>query len=61
MSALLSALAAATVNWEELKDPEVTTTKEDLLELSAYILNQAIGRLHKRMIEPLQAKDKEEK
>lgn len=38
MSALMSALAAATVNWEELKDPEVTTTKEDLMNLSAYIL-----------------------
>lgn len=41
MSALMSALAAATVNWEELKDPEVTTTKEDLLGLGAYILEQA--------------------
>lgn len=41
MSALMSALAAATVNWEELKDPEVTTTKEDLMNLSAYILVKA--------------------
>ena len=41
MSALMSALAAATVNWEELKDPEVTTTKEDLLNLGAYVLEQA--------------------
>lgn len=41
MSALMSALAAAAVNWEELKDPEVTTTKEDLLSLSAYVLEQA--------------------
>ncbi len=41
MSALMSALAAATVNWEELKDPEVTTTKEDLLELSVCIIEQA--------------------
>lgn len=41
MSALMSALAAATVNWEELKDPEVTTTKEDLLSLGVYVLEQA--------------------
>lgn len=44
MSALMSALAAATVNWEELKDQEVTTTKEDLLNLSAYVLEQASKR-----------------
>lgn len=41
MSALMSALAAATVNWEKLKDPEVTTTKDDLIKLSTYILEQA--------------------
>ena len=41
MSALMSALAAAAVNWEELKDPEVTTTKDDLIKLSAYIFLQA--------------------
>lgn len=41
MSALMSALAAATVNWEELKDPEVTTTKEDLLRLGVHLLEQA--------------------
>ena len=41
LSVLMSALAAATVNWEELKDPEVTTTKDDLIELSAYVLGQA--------------------
>lgn len=40
MSALMSALAVATVDWEELKDPEVTTTEEDLLELAIYILEQ---------------------
>jgi hypothetical protein len=42
MSVLMSALAAATVNWEELKDPEVTTTKADLLELSTYVLMQTL-------------------
>lgn len=42
MSALMSALAAATVNWEEIKDPEVTTTKEDLLKLSTYVLVQTL-------------------
>lgn len=31
MSAIMSALAVATVHWDELKDPEVTTTKDDLL------------------------------
>ena len=41
MSALTSALAAATVNWEELKDPGVTTTQDDLIELSAYVFSQA--------------------
>lgn len=41
LSALMSALAAATVNWEELKDPGVTTMKDDLIELSAYIFFQA--------------------
>lgn len=41
MSVLMSALAAATVNWEELKDPGVTTTKDDLIELSAHIFFQA--------------------
>lgn len=41
MSVLMSALAVATVNWEELKDPEVTTTKEDLLSLGVYVLEQA--------------------
>ena len=30
MSAIMSALAVATVRWDELKDPEVTTTKDDL-------------------------------
>ena len=42
MSVLMSALAAATVNWEEIKDPEVTTTKEDLLKLSTYVLVQTL-------------------
>lgn len=41
MSALVSALAAATVNWNELKDPEVSTTQDDLIQLSAYVLLQA--------------------
>ena len=41
MSVLMSALAAATVNWEELKDPEVTTTQDDLIKLSFYVLGQA--------------------
>lgn len=41
MSVLMSALAAATVNWEELKDPEVTTTQDDLIKLSTYVLEQA--------------------
>lgn len=41
MSALMSALSAATVNWNELKDPEVSTTQDDLIQLSAYVLLQA--------------------
>lgn len=42
MSVLMSALAVTTIYWEELKDSEVTTTKEDLLELSEYIIKQAL-------------------
>lgn len=42
MSVLMSALAVATVNWEELKDPEVTTTKKDLLELATYIIKEVL-------------------
>ena len=42
LSALMSALAVATVKWNEIKDPEVTTTKEDLEELSIYILERTI-------------------
>lgn len=42
LSALMSALAVATVKWNEIKDPEVTTTEKDLEELSIYILERTI-------------------
>ena len=42
LSALMSALAVVTVKWNEIKDPEVTTTKEDLVDLSIYILERTI-------------------
>ena len=38
MSAIMSALAVATVHWDELKDPEVTVTKYDLLNSGLHLL-----------------------
>lgn len=40
MSALLSALAVATIKWNKIKDKEVTTTKDDLEKLSISIFEQ---------------------
>ena len=42
LSVLMSALAVATVKWNEIKDPEVTTTEKDLEKLSIYILERTI-------------------
>lgn len=36
---LMSLLAVGVVEFEQLKDPEVSTTKEDLVELSKHILD----------------------
>lgn len=38
MSAIMSALAVATLHWEELADPGVTTSKKDLIDVSYYLL-----------------------
>lgn len=38
MSAIMSALAVATNHWNELKDPEVTTTEEDLIRVGLYLM-----------------------
>lgn len=38
MSAIMSAMAVATVHWDELKDPEVTATQEDLLRAGLYLI-----------------------
>lgn len=38
MSVIFSGLAVAIVHWNELADPEVTTTREDLIETSHYLL-----------------------
>lgn len=39
LSDLLSLLAVGVVEFDELKDKEVTTTQKDLVELSAYIFD----------------------
>ena len=36
---LMSLLAVGVVKFDEFKDPEVSTTKEDLLELSKHIID----------------------
>lgn len=38
MSAIMSALAVANNYWDELKDPEVTTTKDDLLHAGLHLV-----------------------
>lgn len=38
MSAIMSALAVATVHWDELKDPEATATQEDLLRAGLHLI-----------------------
>lgn len=38
MSAIMSALAVATVHWDELKDPEVTATRDDLLHAGLHLV-----------------------
>lgn len=38
MSAIMSAMAVATVHWDELKDPEVTATRDDLLHASLHLI-----------------------
>lgn len=38
MSAIMSALAVATVHWDELKDPEVTATQKDLLRAGLHLI-----------------------
>lgn len=38
MSAIMSALAVATIHWDELKDPEVTATRDDLLRAGLHLV-----------------------
>lgn len=38
MSAIMSGLAVATMYWDKLADPEVTVSREDLLNTSWYLL-----------------------
>lgn len=38
MSAIMSALAVATVHWEEIKDPEVTATQDDLSRAGLHLI-----------------------
>lgn len=56
MSAIMSALAAATVHWEEIKDPEVTATQEDLLRAGLHLIEsylKANGASEKELSEVL--------
>lgn len=38
MSAIMSALAVATAHWDELADPEATTNRATLIDVSHYLL-----------------------
>lgn len=56
MSATMSAIAAATVHWDEIKDPEVTTTEEDLIRAGWYLIEsylKANGASEKELSEAL--------
>lgn len=56
MSAIMSALATATVHWEEIKDPEVTATQDDLLRAGLYLIEsylKANGASEKELSEVL--------
>ena len=56
MSAIMSALAVATVHWDELKDPEVTATQDDLLHAGLHLIEsylKANGVSEKEMSEVL--------
>lgn len=56
MSAIMSGLAVATVHWNELADPEVTTTKEKLIETSHYLLTayaKSVGISKKEVAEAI--------
>lgn len=56
MSAIMSAIAAATVHWDEIKDPEVTTSEEDLIRAGLHLIEsylKANGASEKELSEVL--------
>lgn len=56
MSAIMSALAVATLHWDELADPGVTTSKKDLIDISYYLLTayaKSVGISEKEVRESL--------
>ena len=58
MSAIMSALAVATVHWDELADPEVTTNKATLIGVSHYLLTayaKSVGISEKEVAEAIDA------
>ena len=56
MSAIMSALAVATVHWDELADPKVTTNRATLIGTSYYLLKtyaKSAGVSEKELAEAL--------
>lgn len=56
MSAIMSALAVATVHWDELADPEVTTSRATLIGVSHYLLTayaKSVGISEKEVAEAI--------
>lgn len=56
MSAIMSALAVATVHWDELADPEVTTNRATLIGTSYHLLTtyaKSAGVSEKELAEAL--------
>lgn len=43
MSHIMSGLAAAYAKWDQIKDKEVSTTKNDLLLVSSHLLDSYAG------------------
>lgn len=64
MSAIMSALAVATVHWDELADPEVTTSRATLIGTSYYLLKtyaKSAGVSEKELAEALDEAAEEQK
>lgn len=59
MSVIMSALAAATMHWDDIKDPEVTTTRDDLINVGYELLTKFIGTTDLSKVEIFDGTDKE--